>query len=199
MIREYACLVHGPQPVSQPSVWNVANMLTIARVVLVPVFGWLLLRENGDDTASRVAAFMAFSVAMITDKLDGDIARKRGLVTVFGKIADPIADKALTGMAFIGLSILDEIPWWVTIVVLVREWGITVLRFVVIRYGVMAASQGGKLKTALQGLALGLYILPLPGAFEPVQVVALAAAVVATVVTGFDYVVKAHRLYRARA
>lgn len=174
-------------------------MLTIARVVLAPVFGWLLLRESGEETASRIAAFIAFSVAMMTDKLDGDIARKRGLVTAFGKIADPIADKTLTGMAFIGLSILDEIPWWVTILVLVREWGITVLRFVVIRYGVMAASRGGKLKTELQALALGLYILPLPDAFEPVQIVALAAAVVVTVVTGFDYVMKAYRLYRARA
>lgn len=179
-----------------PRVWNVANALTAARFVLVPIFGWLLLREDGADTGARIAAFFAFSLAMFTDKLDGDIARKRGLVTDVGKIADPIADKALTGMAFIGLSILDEIPWWVTIVVLVREWGITALRFAIIRYGVMAASRGGKLKTALQGLSLGLYILPLPDVLEPVAIAALSLAVVVTIVTGIDYLVKAWRLYR---
>lgn len=176
--------------------WNIANALTAARVVLVPIFGWLLLREDGGNNGSRIAAFIAFSIAMFTDKIDGDIARSRGLVTDVGKIADPIADKALTGMAFIGLSILGELPWWVTVVVLVREWGITVLRFAMLRYSVMPASRGGKLKTALQGLALGLYILPLPDGFDPVKIVVMAAAVVVTVVTGFDYVRQAVQLRR---
>lgn len=185
----------GPRA-HQPRVWNIANALTAIRVLLVPLLGWLLLRDGGDDTASRIAAFVTFGVAMATDRYDGELARRRGLVTDVGKMADPIADKALTGMAFIGLSILDEIPWWVTIVVLAREWGVTILRFAVIRYGVMAASRGGKLKTALQALALGLYILPLPSAFEPVQVAALALAVGVTVVTGADYVMKAAKLYR---
>ncbi|RIQ34829.1 CDP-diacylglycerol--glycerol-3-phosphate 3-phosphatidyltransferase [Jiangella rhizosphaerae] len=180
-----------------PSAWNIANALTILRVVLVPLFGWLLLREGGDHDPSRVAAFFAFGVAMMTDRLDGDIARRRGLVTDFGKIADPIADKALTGMAFVGLSLLGELPWWVTVVVLVREWGITVLRFAVIRYGVMAANRGGKLKTVLQALALGLYILPLPGWFDPVEASVMAVAVIVTVVTGVDYVLSAIRLRRS--
>ncbi|SED76192.1 CDP-diacylglycerol--glycerol-3-phosphate 3-phosphatidyltransferase [Jiangella alba] len=182
---------------SPPSPWNVANALTILRVVLVPLFGWLLLRHGGDDDASRVAAFVAFGVAMTTDRLDGDLARRRGLVTDFGKIADPIADKALTGMAFVGLSLLGELPWWVTVIVLVREWGITVLRFAVIRYGVMAANRGGKLKTVLQTLALGLYILPLPGWFDPIEATVMAAAVIVTVVTGVDYVLSAIRLRRS--
>ncbi|SDS71653.1 CDP-diacylglycerol--glycerol-3-phosphate 3-phosphatidyltransferase [Jiangella sp. DSM 45060] len=182
---------------SPPSPWNIANALTILRVVLVPLFGWLLLRHGGDDDASRVAAFVAFGVAMTTDRLDGDLARRRGLVTDFGKIADPIADKALTGMAFVGLSLLGELPWWVTVIVLVREWGITVLRFAVIRYGVMAANRGGKLKTVLQTLALGLYILPLPGWFDPIEGTVMAAAVIVTVVTGVDYVLSAIRLRRS--
>jgi CDP-diacylglycerol--glycerol-3-phosphate 3-phosphatidyltransferase len=163
----------------------------------VPVLGWLLLRAGGEHDPSRIAAFVVFSVALVTDRLDGDLARRRGLVTDFGKIADPIADKALTGMAFIGLSVLGELPWWVTIVVLVREVGITALRFAIIRYGVMPASRGGKVKTALQGLALGLYILPLPTAWEPVQITAMALAVAVTVLTGIDYILQAIRLRRA--
>ncbi|MGH8829209.1 MAG: CDP-diacylglycerol--glycerol-3-phosphate 3-phosphatidyltransferase [Jiangellaceae bacterium] len=186
-----------PGPNDQPSPWNIANAVTAVRVLLVPLFGWLLLREGGDDTFSRLAATVTFGLAMMTDKLDGELARRRGLVTDVGKIADPIADKALTGVAFVGLSILGELPWWVTIVVLVREWGITALRFAVIRYGVMPASRGGKLKTALQALALTLYLLPLPDWTQPVEVVAMAAAVVVTLVTGVDYVLQAIRLRRS--
>jgi CDP-diacylglycerol--glycerol-3-phosphate 3-phosphatidyltransferase len=180
-----------------PSNWNVANALTLVRLALVPVFVWLLLREGGEDVASRIAAFAVFSVAMVTDKLDGDIARRRGLVTDFGKIADPIADKALTGGAFISLSLLGELPWWVTVVVLTREIGVTLLRFVVLRYGVIPASRGGKLKTGLQALAIGLFVLPLPAAFDLLENTVMGAAVVVTLVTGVDYVVQAVRLRRA--
>ncbi|MGH8776190.1 MAG: CDP-diacylglycerol--glycerol-3-phosphate 3-phosphatidyltransferase [Jiangellaceae bacterium] len=180
----------------QASAWNLPNALTVLRLFLVPLLAWLLLREGGDDDLSRVGAFLTFSVAMVTDKVDGDLARKRGLVTDFGKIADPIADKALTGAAFIGLSLLHELPWWVTVVVLVRELGITALRFVVIRHGVMPAGRGGKVKTALQGLALGLYLLPLPASLHPVEVVAMGIAVTVTVGTGIDYVAQAVRLRR---
>jgi CDP-diacylglycerol--glycerol-3-phosphate 3-phosphatidyltransferase len=176
--------------------WNLANGLTVLRLFLVPVFGWLLLADDGDSDRLRVIAFAVFAVASATDKLDGDLARRRGTVTDFGKIADPIADKALTGMAFIGLSILGELPWWVTIVVLVREIGVTALRFWVIRIGVIPASRGGKLKTALQTLALGLYILPLSNAFDPLEIGAMALAVIVTVVTGFDYVQQAWRMHR---
>jgi CDP-diacylglycerol--glycerol-3-phosphate 3-phosphatidyltransferase len=177
-------------------VWNIANAVTVLRFLLVPVFGWLLLRDGGADDASRVAAFVTFAIAMVTDRADGELARRRGLVTDFGKLADPIADKALTGMAFVGLSIIGELPWWVTVVVLVREWGVTALRFAVIRHGVMPAGRGGKAKTALQAVALGLYVLPLPAAMEFVQASVMAVAVAVTVVTGADYVVQAIRLRR---
>jgi CDP-diacylglycerol--glycerol-3-phosphate 3-phosphatidyltransferase len=176
------------------SAWNLANALTVLRLMLVPVLGWLLLREGGPDAAARIGAFLVFSAAMVTDKIDGDLARRRGTVTDFGKIADPIADKALTGMAFVGLSLLDELPWWVTVVVLVREIGVTALRFAMLRHAVLPAGRGGKVKTALQALALGLYLLPLPQAWHPVEVVAMTLAVVVTVVTGVDYVVQARRL-----
>jgi CDP-diacylglycerol---glycerol-3-phosphate 3-phosphatidyltransferase len=181
---------------SAPSNWNLANALTVARLVLVPLFGWLLLTDDGDSDRMRIAAFVVFAVAAATDRFDGDIARRRGTVTDFGKLVDPIADKALTGMAFIGLSILGELPWWVTVVVLVREWGVTALRFWVVRIGVIAASPGGKLKTALQTLALGLYILPLSGAFDPVEIAAMALAVAVTVVTGVDYTLRALKMHR---
>ncbi len=179
--------------------WNVANALTLLRLLLVPVFVWLLLRHGGDDAISRIMAAAVFSVAMVTDRIDGELARRRHLVTDLGKIADPIADKALTGAAFICLSVLGELPWWVTVVVLVREWGITAMRFAILRYGVLPANRGGKLKTALQGLALGLYILPLPAAWEPVKVVTMAAAVAVTIGTGVDYVLQAVRMRRASA
>jgi CDP-diacylglycerol---glycerol-3-phosphate 3-phosphatidyltransferase len=181
---------------SPPSNWNIANALTVSRLVLVPVFGWLLLADDGDSDRLRTAAFAVFAVAAATDRFDGDLARRRGTVTDFGKLVDPIADKALTGMAFIGLSVLGELPWWVTAVVLIRELGVTALRFWVIRIGVIAASPGGKLKTALQTLALGLYILPLSDAFDPVEITAMALAVIVTVGTGVDYVFRALALRR---
>ena len=176
------------------SVWNVANGLTALRFVLVPVFAWMLLAEGGHDTGWRVAAAVTFVIATVTDRLDGDIARRRGLVTDLGKIADPIADKALTGTALVGLSLLGELSWWVTVIVLVREVGITLLRFVIIRHGVMPAGRGGKVKTAVQSLAILLYLLPLSGSAHVVAVVVMACAVVLTVVTGVDYLAQAYRL-----
>ncbi|NKZ05078.1 CDP-alcohol phosphatidyltransferase family protein [Actinomadura latina] len=173
-------------------VWNIANALTMARIVLVPVFVWLLFL---DGTGWRLAAFAVFAAASITDKIDGDIARARGLVTDFGKIADPIADKALTGAALVSLSVMGELWWWVTAAIMVREVGITVMRFVVIRHGVIPASKGGKLKTMLQVIAIGFFILP--GPLDYVRWVTMAAALVVTVVTGVDYVVQAWRMRRA--
>ncbi|WP_138443856.1 CDP-diacylglycerol--glycerol-3-phosphate 3-phosphatidyltransferase [Sinomonas susongensis] len=181
--------------------WNVPNVLTMFRIVLVPVFVWLMLVDGSRQGLLRWLAVGAFALAMYTDQLDGQIARSRNLVTNFGKIADPIADKLLTGAALVLLSVLGELPWWITIVILIREWGITALRFVVIRYGVMPASSGGKLKTVLQTVALGLFLLPLRSIAPAVPVVALVvmlAAVAVTVVTGVDYVLKAMRL-RAEA
>jgi CDP-diacylglycerol--glycerol-3-phosphate 3-phosphatidyltransferase len=183
-------------PAPRAGTWNIANGLTMLRLALVPVFAALLLHGDGDSAGWRIAATAVFAVASFTDRIDGDLARKRGLVTPFGQVADPIADKALTGTALVGLSILDLLPWWVTVVVLVREIGVTVLRLVVIRHGVIPASRGGKLKTLLQALAIGLLLLPLEGWLHDVALVVMAAAVVVTLVTGADYVVRAIRLRR---
>ena len=141
-----------PTPKPPPSPWNVANALTVLRILMVPVYGWLLLAHHGDDPVLRFWAAGVFLLATLTDRVDGEIARRRGLITDFGKVADPIADKALMGMAFVGLSVLGELPWWVTALVLIREWGVTALRFFVIRHGVMPAGRGGKLKTVLQSV-----------------------------------------------
>lgn len=181
-----------PGDAPQASIWNIANALTALRLVLVPVFGWVLLAQH--DTGWRVVAAAAFGVAVLTDLLDGEVARRRGLVTDVGKIADPIADKALIGTALVGLSVLGELPWWVTVVVLVRELGITLLRLVVIRHGVMPAGRGGKLKTVVQTVAIVLYVLPLPGVVHLVAEAVMAVAVLLTVGTGADYVVKAVRM-----
>jgi CDP-diacylglycerol---glycerol-3-phosphate 3-phosphatidyltransferase len=184
-----------------PSVWNVANLLTVVRILLVPLFGWLLLADAGRSSVLRWTAFGCFAAAMLTDRVDGDLARSRGLVTDVGKVLDPIADKALVTMALVGLSTLGEVPWWVTVVVLVREWGITAMRFWVIRYVVLAAGRGGKLKTLVQSVGIGLFVsprwtLPLPEVWDAVAGIALAAAVVITVGTGVDYVIQALRLRR---
>ena len=190
-----------PVATPAPSSWNVANALTVCRILLVPVYGWLLLSDGGASPRERWWAAAVLVVATATDRLDGDLARRHGLVTNLGKLADPIADKTLMGMAFVGLSILGDLPWWVTVVVLVREWGVTVLRFFVIRHGVMPAGRGGKVKTALQFFGLVLYTLPLwsfPGAdaWTLVARVVLGLAVLVTVVTGLDIAVKALRLRR---
>ncbi|KWW99741.1 CDP-diacylglycerol--glycerol-3-phosphate 3-phosphatidyltransferase [Carbonactinospora thermoautotrophica] len=181
---------------SRVSAWNIANALTVLRLLLVPVFAALLLRENGQDVLSRVWAFVIFLVASLTDRIDGELARRRGLVTDFGKIVDPIADKALIGTALVGLSLLDELPWWVTVLVLARELGITLLRLFVIRHGVIPASRGGKLKTLLQTVAIALYVLPLRGWLFLVAETVMAVAVVVTFLTGLDYVFRALRLRR---
>ena len=185
----------------QPSRLNIANLLTVIRIAGVPVFGWLLLTDGGDSIELRVWAFVAFCLLMITDRIDGDLARKYNLITNFGKVADPIADKTLTGMAFVGLSIVGVLWWWVTIVVLVREWGITLMRFVVMKYGVMPASRGGKVKTALQSFALGGYILPfelwdtsLTHVLLWITHIAMALAVIVTLATAVDYVRDAIKL-----
>jgi CDP-diacylglycerol--glycerol-3-phosphate 3-phosphatidyltransferase len=174
-----------------PGLVNAANALTVLRLALVPVFVACLLAGG---PGWRVAAFLVFGVASVTDLLDGRLARRRGLITDFGKIADPIADKALTGSALVTLSAMGELAWWVTAVILAREISVTLLRFWVIRRGVIAAGRGGKLKTMLQVVAIALYVLPGPSA--AVREAVMAAAVAVTVVTGIDYGVRAVRLHR---
>jgi CDP-diacylglycerol---glycerol-3-phosphate 3-phosphatidyltransferase len=184
---------------AQPSNWNVPNVLTTVRIISVPFFAWALLIDGGDSVTWRCVAFAIFVGAMITDKIDGDLARKHNLVTNFGKIADPIADKAITGMAFIGLSIVGDIWWWVTIVVLVREWSVTLLRLSVLKRVVIAAADLGKIKTTFQAVALAFLCLPLrdpdlPGWMEvPGEVlfyaaqVCLAVAVALTLWSGWEF------------
>ncbi len=192
-------------PANPPPLLNIANVLTGVRLLLVPVFLVVLFTEDGTDTGWRLAATGVFALAAITDRFDGELARSRGLVTAFGTIADPIADKALTGAALIGLSMLAQVPWWVTIVIMGRELGITVLRFWVLRHGIIPASRGGKAKTLCQAVAIGLFLLPLPemlgaaGTVWVVRWVVLGLAIALTVVTGLDYVLRALRLRAAAA
>jgi CDP-diacylglycerol--glycerol-3-phosphate 3-phosphatidyltransferase len=183
-----------PDPVSA---WNLANALTVFRLLLVPVFLVALFTHGGHQSSWRVVAWAVFALASVTDRIDGELARKRNSVTEFGKLADPIADKALVGAALIGLSLLGDLPWWVTVVILVREVGVTVLRFWVIRHGVIAASRGGKLKTVLQAVAIGLFVLPEWGWLRDIAWVVMIAAIIVALVTGFDYVGRAVKLRRA--
>ncbi len=189
--------VPKPDPVSAPAsgsrLWNVPNALTMLRLVLVIPFGILLFGYGTQPTARAVAAVI-FAVASVTDFADGALARRQGLVTTFGKVADPIADKALTGVALIGLSYLNELAWWITIVILVREIGVTLLRFWVIRHGVISASRGGKAKTVAELLAIFLYLLPLTGVLASARAWVMAIALVLAVLTGLDYVVRALKL-----
>lgn len=202
MGNQYSVSVPG-QPHTDPvvpraRVANLANMLTGVRMVLVPVFLVALFVGDGHETTWRVTAFTIFAVAVITDHFDGALARSYGMVTEFGTLADPIADKALIGSALIGLSVLGDLPWWVTVLILVRELSVTVLRLVVLRRGVIPASRGGKLKTLVQAVAIGLFILPLSDGWLTAAWVIMLTAVVLTVTTGVDYFVSAVRDWRGR-
>ena len=144
-----------------PSPWNIANVVTMIRIAMVPFFAWALLVEGGDDTTWRIVATAIFVVAAVSDKVDGYLARSRGLITDLGKLLDPIADKLLVGAALILLWIpLGELPWWIPVIILVRELGITFMRMGMLKYEVMPASRGGKLKTVLQAVAISMFLLP---------------------------------------
>jgi len=182
------------------SVANIANIITLARILLAPVFIVLLLEDGGGLGALRYIAAALFVVAIVTDSLDGFIARRRNLVTDFGKIVDPIADKVLIGSALISLSVLGELWWWVTIAVLVREFGITIFRFVVIKRSVIPAVASGKLKTVFQSVAISLFLVPLWQLFGGwvfgVNYVVMAIALGLTVASGVDFAVKYARANR---
>lgn len=177
------------------------NAITIVRILCAPVFVWMLLTDGGADGALRWWAAVLFIVAIATDGLDGHLARKHDIVTDLGKLLDPIADKVLTGCAFVGLSILGELPWWVTILVLVREVGITVHRLLVASTHVVAAAWMGKLKTVAQAVALSLALLPLWTVvgewIHPINAIAMWIAVLLTLASGIDYVVTEVRGARA--
>lgn len=183
--------------------WNAPNIITGARIIATPFFLWMLLADGGELGPWRWAAAAFFVLAIATDAWDGYLARSRGLITDLGKLLDPIADKFLTGAALVGLSILHELPWWITIVVLVREVGITIHRLMVVHSVVLAAAWMGKLKTVAQSVAITLALLPLasvmgdsaPVAFW-VNIVTMTIAVVLTIASGIDYIVA---FARARA
>jgi CDP-diacylglycerol--glycerol-3-phosphate 3-phosphatidyltransferase len=186
-----------PQPPARVPLWNLANVLTMSRLVLVPFFVVALFVRGGTDPAWRMTAAVILGIASLTDRLDGDLARRRGLVTNFGTIADPIADKALIGSALVGLSLLGELSWWITLLIAGRELAVTALRLWVRRYGVIPVSRGGKVKAFTQAVALVLYVLPLPPTVQPVRWAVMGIAVVLTVATGGDYVIRALRLRAA--
>lgn len=200
----YSGRVTSDQPPSQNQIVNLPNLITILRIVLVPFFVVLLWQ---DTTPARLGALGVFLVAASTDKLDGYLARSRNLVTNFGKMADPFADKMLVGAAIILLSVLGDLPWWATITIIVREAAITVLRFIMARRWVMAASKGGKLKMVLQMIFIAMMLLPAVGLFgetvggwiETAAFVVMLAAVAVTVLTGVDYIVRAIKVARNAA
>ena len=184
---------HLGDPNNEVRILNVPNLLTISRLFMVPIFGYLVLAIEQTDTAQWASAIV-FLIAAITDLVDGVWARRYGLVTNFGKIADPIADKALIGTALIALSIQGEIAWWVTGIIIFREIAITVLRFWVIRHGVIPASRGGKVKTVSQIIAIVAFLIPIHGWVDAVAQMSLGVALALTVTTGIDYVLKARIL-----
>ncbi|WP_433202441.1 CDP-diacylglycerol--glycerol-3-phosphate 3-phosphatidyltransferase [Nocardia sp. CA-107356] len=176
---------------------NIANVLTMLRIALVPLFVLALFASGGHQTGWRIAAAALFGIAAITDRFDGQLARKYGLVTDFGKLADPIADKALIGSAVIGLSVLGDLAWWITLVICGREIGITLLRLAVVRRGVIPAGRGGKLKTLVQSVAIAVLLLPLHGGLATAGMTLMYVAVALTVATGLDYVGQAARVWLA--
>lgn len=184
---------------SRPSNLNVPNALTVLRIIMVPVFV-VMLFVAPTTPVWRWVATVIFVVAILTDLVDGYVARRYKLITDFGKLWDPIADKALTGAAFVSLSILGELPWFFTVLILLREWGITWLRAGMAKYGIMAANRGGKLKTVTQSLALVLFLawLPaLPGWLQLLAWLLMWAALILTLVTGVDYIREALRIRKA--
>ena len=193
-------LSKGDTPASKA---NIANIITLVRILLAPVFFGLLIADDGQLGALRFLAAGLFVLAIVTDALDGYLARSRNLVTNIGIILDPIADKVLIGSALVALSILGELWWWVTLVILVREFGITIFRFIALRDRVIPASRGGKAKTWVQAIAVSLFLVPLWlvfGAwFHWVNYGVMALAVLLTAYSGIDYLVKAWRLARSAA
>jgi CDP-diacylglycerol--glycerol-3-phosphate 3-phosphatidyltransferase len=185
----------GHPAATRTSAVNLPNTLTLGRVLLVPVFAAVLV-TGGQSTGSRLLAVGLFVAACLTDVVDGWLARRWDQVTTFGVMVDPVADKALVGTALVALSLLGELPWWATLVVLGREAAITGLRMLVLRHGLLPATRGGKLKCLTQNLVVVLYALPLPLAAQGIRAPVLLLAVASTVLTGVDYLARAVRLRR---
>ena len=182
----------GDSPVSP---WNVANLITIGRILFAPIFVGLILMDPAGPW--RWLALVLFIASVSLDGLDGYLARSRNLGTPLGVILDPIADKLLIGAGLIVLSVINELPWWVTILILVREFGITIYRMAIVHREVHGASWLGKTKTFVQSFAVAFAIAP----FAPligdwinwVNISIMVAAVVLTVWSGIEYLWKAVR------
>lgn len=166
---------------------NLPNSLTIFRIIALPFCAYALFRSGGDDENWRIIAFTLFFIVGLSDVLDGKIARDRNQITEFGKLLDPIADKAMLATATIGSSILGLLSWWVTAIFLIREIAVTILRFAVIKKGVIPASKGGKLKSFFQSFGVGFYILPLPAYLNLPRDIFMAIAIYLTISTGIAY------------
>lgn len=194
--------MHADTQKPKVSNWTAPNIIASTRILATPLFVWLLITDDGQNVSLRWWATAFFVIAIATDALDGWIARRYNLVTNLGKLLDPIADKVLTGAALIGLSIIDELPWWVTIVVLAREIGVTVHRLFEARSVVVAAAWMGKVKTVAQAVAITLALTPLVSLVGEgmvwVNTVTMTVAVILTIASGIDYVVTAFRMSRAR-
>ena len=175
---------------------NLPNAVTVSRILALPICAYALFKNGGEDSTWRVIAWCLFFVVGMTDMLDGKLARSRNTVTELGKLLDPIADKALIGTALIGLSLLGHLPWWITIIILVREVGITIFRFSVLKHGVIPANRGGKIKATVQNFAAGFYVLPLSSSLLWFRDSFMGLAIVLTVVTGLWYVRDARRTWK---
>ena len=170
---------------------NLPNALTIFRILALPFCAYALFKNGGDDDSWRIIAFTLFFIVGLSDILDGKIARSRNQITEFGKLLDPIADKAMLATASIGASILGMLSWWVTVIFLIREVAVTILRFAVIKKGVIPASKGAKVKTFFQSFGVGFYILPLPSYLNLPRDIFMAVAIYLTISTGVTYFRKA--------
>ncbi len=169
---------------------NLANKLTILRVIMVPIF--LVFLMIPDIPAGKWIALGVFIAASLTDMADGKIARKYNLITDFGKFMDPLADKLLVCSAMIALIELDRIPAWVVIVIIAREFIISGFRLVASDNGVViAASWWGKIKTVVQMIMIGFLIADLD--IEPIRIIEqilIYAALILTVISLLDYIFK---------
>ena len=164
------------------------NTLTVTRILFIPVGVYVVFLDGGDNARYQILAWSIFFILGLTDIVDGKWARQSNRITPLGTFLDPVADKALIGSAMISLSILDRFPWWITILILTREIGITIFRLLVIRDGVIPASRGGKLKTFMQGFGVGFYMLPLPVSLDWFETAFISVAIILTITSAYDYI-----------
>ena len=177
----------------KPSELNLPNSITILRILTLPLCAYVLFKNGGHDSTWRIVSWWIFFIVGLSDMLDGKLARSRNSVTEFGKLLDPIADKAFIGTAMVGLSILGDLPWWITAVIMFREIGITLFRFAVLKKGVIPANRGGKIKAAFQGFGVGFYVLPLNPSLYWFRDGFMAIAIALTLVTGVIYLIEARK------